>query len=105
MEADRIGLILASEACFDPHAAARVFARMKEDEENYNNNNDNQVDNHRRKTSPPEWMSTHPGYDTRLSLFNIGDGSKCQSIREEMKRARVLAAAMHDGNEGRRRFQ
>ena len=116
MEADRIGLILASEACYDPHAAVRVFARMKEDEENYNNNNKHQGDNHRRKTSPPEWMRTHPGYNTRLSLFekwmpdaldrfNIGDGSKCQSIREEMKRARVLAAAMHDGNEGKRRFQ
>ena len=57
MEADRIGLILASEACYDPHVAARVFARMKEDEKNYNNNNDNQGDNHRRKTSPREWMS------------------------------------------------
>ena len=31
MEADRIGIILASEACYDPRASKRVFSRMKND--------------------------------------------------------------------------
>jgi len=36
MEADRIGMILAGEACYDPRAAGRVFSRMREDEEREN---------------------------------------------------------------------
>ncbi len=98
MEADRIGIILASEACYDPHAAKRVFSRMKEDMDLGS----------RGQVSPPEWLSTHPGYDTRLSLFdqwmpealeryNRDSGNKCRPIREEMKRARRLASEAHNG--------
>ena len=61
MEADRIGIILSSEACYDPRAAKRVFSRMKEDTENGNN---------KHQAPPPEFISTHPGYDTRLTLFD-----------------------------------
>ena len=104
VEADRIGIILASEACYDPRAAKRVFSRMKEDAENGNGGT---------STPPPEFISTHPGYDTRLTFFDqwMGDalsrfnkdgGNKCRAIREEMKRARRMAAQMHDGREGRR---
>ena len=102
MEADRIGIILASEACYDPNAAKRVFSRMKDEMEHGNQG----------QVSPPEWLSTHPGYDTRLSLFdqwmpealekfNRDSGSKCRSIRDEMKRARRLASEAHDSQERR----
>lgn len=102
VEADRIGIVLASEACYDPRAAKHVFGRMKDDAENGNGG----------RTPPPEFISTHPGYDTRLSLFdgwmpdaldrfNRDGGNQCRAIREEMKRARRLAAEMHDGREGR----
>ena len=104
MEADRIGIILSSEACYDPRAAKRVFSRMKEDTENGNN---------KHQAPPPEFISTHPGYDTRLTLFDqwmpdalqryeADGGMKCRMIRDEMKRARKLAAVMHDRKEGRR---
>lgn len=99
MEADHIGIILASEACYDPKAAKRVFSRMKEDSETRD-----------QGQAPPEWISTHPGYDTRLSQFdqwmpdalerfNQDGGIKCGSIREEMKRARRLAAEAHNVKE------
>ena len=53
--------------------------------------------------SPPEFASTHPSYDTRLSKFddwmpdalsrfNADGGYKCRQIRTEMKKARILAA-------------
>eukprot|EP00578_Thalassiosira_sp_NH16_P007840 CAMPEP_0181122386 /NCGR_PEP_ID=MMETSP1071-20121207/25282_1 /TAXON_ID=35127 /ORGANISM="Thalassiosira sp., Strain NH16" /LENGTH=263 /DNA_ID=CAMNT_0023207345 /DNA_START=405 /DNA_END=1196 /DNA_ORIENTATION=- len=103
MEADRIGIILASEACYDPRAAKRVFSRMKQDAESGNGG-----------APPPEFLSTHPGYDTRLTFFDqwMGDalarfnedsGNKCRAIREEMKRARRMAAKDHDRREGRGR--
>lgn len=105
VEADRIGVILASEACYDPRAAKRVFSRMKEDAEDGTNGN---------RAPPPEFISTHPGYDTRLTFFdqwmpdalerfNKDGGNKCRAIRDEMKRARRLAAEMHDGKKGRGR--
>ena len=100
MEADKIGLILSSEACYDPRAAKRVFARMKCDADSGDRNT----------IAPPEFVSTHPGYETRLSnfdawmpaameRFNRDDGQKCFAIRQEMKRARSMAAKMHDGRE------
>ena len=100
IEADEIGFILSSEACFDPRAAKKVFARMKHDADG--------GDVH--AVTPPEFVSTHPGYETRLSKFdewmpaamqrfNRDDGQKCFAIRQEMKRARSLAAAIHDGKE------
>ena len=101
MEADRIGIVLASEACYDPRASKRVFSRMKNDVENEGG-------------QPPEFISTHPGYDTRLTLFdqwmpdalklyNKDNGNKCRAIRDEMKRARKIAALMHDEKERKRR--
>ncbi|KAL9182715.1 hypothetical protein ACHAXT_003994, partial [Thalassiosira profunda] len=105
IEADTLGLILASEACYDPRAAKRVFSRMKEDSEGGGKNG---------QTPPPEFISTHPGYDTRLSMFDSwmpsalerferDGGNQCRAIRGEMKRARKLAAELHDDKEGRRR--
>jgi len=91
-EADQIGLVLASEACYDPKAAKHVFSRMQDDS---------------GQMMPPEFLSTHPSYDTRLTLFEKwmpeaieryerDGGSKCSVIRSEMKRARIVAAQMHD---------
>eukprot|EP00553_Chaetoceros_curvisetus_P012879 CAMPEP_0204636952 /NCGR_PEP_ID=MMETSP0717-20131115/35358_1 /ASSEMBLY_ACC=CAM_ASM_000666 /TAXON_ID=230516 /ORGANISM="Chaetoceros curvisetus" /LENGTH=204 /DNA_ID=CAMNT_0051656195 /DNA_START=93 /DNA_END=710 /DNA_ORIENTATION=- len=98
IEADYIGLHLAADACYDPRAAKRVFARMREDEMSSSDGNAT-----KSSVTPPEFMSTHPSYDTRLSNFddwmpdamtkyNADGGMKCQRIREEMKQARKLAA-------------
>ena len=106
VEADRIGLILASEACYDPRAATRVFSRMKDDVEGGSTTTTSSGDV--VEAPPPEFISTHPGYDTRLKYFdewmpdalkrfNEGDGMKCRDIRMEMKRARRLAAEMAGG--------
>lgn len=91
IEADYIGLQLAAEACYDPKAAKRVFGAMKE--------------GNSTMSTPPEFISTHPSYDTRLSNFdkwlpealdkyNEDGGYKCQRIRNEMKLARKHAAAL-----------
>jgi len=114
VEADRIGIILASEACYDPRAAKRVFSRMKEDGGGGGASEDGRNGSASSSLQPPEFISTHPGYDTRLTLFdmwmpealerfNKDGGNKCRAIRGEMKRARRLAAEMHDGKEERRR--
>ncbi|KAJ5417673.1 uncharacterized protein N7487_001223 [Penicillium crustosum] len=43
-EADNIGLMMMSKACFNPEAAVKLWARMHEQE----------------KQAPPQFMSTHP---------------------------------------------
>ena len=101
IEADNIGIVLASEACYDPRSAKIVFSRMKEEGD-------------KKAVTPPEFISTHPGYDTRLSYFdkwmpdaleryNRDGGNKCRAIREQMKRARKMAASMHNAAEKRSR--
>ncbi|KAK3370208.1 peptidase family M48-domain-containing protein [Podospora didyma] len=52
-EADYIGLMMMAEACYDPHEAARFWARMDE------------VEKMGGKTIP-EWMSTHPANEARI---------------------------------------
>jgi len=90
VEADYIGLHLAADACYDPRAAKRVFNAMKHDHEGQN---------------PPEFISTHPSYSTRISnfdswmhdamaKFNNDGGLKCQTIRRDMKSARQAAAKL-----------
>jgi predicted Zn-dependent protease len=49
-EADRIGMILMAKAGYDPAAALRLWQRMEAQAGG---------------TSPPEFLSTHPGYRTR----------------------------------------
>jgi hypothetical protein len=52
---------------------------------------------------PPEFISTHPNYDTRLSnftkwmpdameIYNADSGLKCKHVREEMSLDRKKAA-------------
>ena len=48
-EADHIGLILMAKAGYDPHAALDLWQRFAKME----------------KQSPPEYLSTHPNYNTR----------------------------------------
>jgi len=49
-EADYIGLLLAADAGYDPHEAVRVWERMQ------------QSGGHQ----PHEFLSTHPGHETRI---------------------------------------
>ena len=95
IEADYIGLHLAADACYNPKSAKRVFAAMK-------------ASTKEGSGQPPEFISTHPSYDTRLTNFddwlpqamekiNADGGYKCQRIRNEMKKARLL----HDFNSKR----
>lgn len=51
-EADRLGLIFMSMAGYDPKAAPAFWERMKANSEG--------------KEQPPEFLSTHPVYDTRI---------------------------------------
>ena len=49
-EADYIGLLLAADAGYDPREAVLVWKRMAESS----------------KSSPPEFLSTHPAHETRI---------------------------------------
>lgn len=91
MEADQIGLQLAADACYDPRAAKRVFAAMKNGDEH-------------GAVAPPEFLSTHPSHDTRignfdkwipqaLTSFEADYGERCREVRQKMTLARKAAAA------------
>lgn len=49
-EADHVGLILMAKAGYDPRVALQVWDRME----------------HKEKGAPPEFLSTHPGSETRI---------------------------------------
>jgi predicted Zn-dependent protease len=51
-EADRIGLIFMALAGYDPHEAPKFWTRMS---------------GTGGGQQPPEWMSTHPSHETRIS--------------------------------------
>lgn len=52
-EADRIGLILMAKAGYDPRVSLQVWERMEKGA------------NTKGQGSPPEFLSTHPGYESR----------------------------------------
>ena len=52
-EADRIGLILMAKAGYDPRVSLEVWERMEKKESG------------KDRGSPPEFLSTHPSYETR----------------------------------------
>jgi predicted Zn-dependent protease len=51
-EADRVGLILMAKAGYDPQVALDVWQRMEKKDKG--------------QQAPPEYLSTHPGYETRV---------------------------------------
>jgi len=53
-EADYIGLLLAADAGYDPHEAVRVWQRMQES----------------GGQQPHEFLSTHPGHETRIKRLS-----------------------------------
>lgn len=98
-EADRIGMHLASRACFDPQAAKNFFEKMKQEEENQ-----------RFRSTPPEFLSTHPAHDSRIKrmqdwlsetnpIYNREDGKACRKMREDIAQARKIAALRHAARE------
>ena len=110
IEADYIGLHLAAEACYDPKAARKVFKAMKDGE---NGMKGGRKGHTHRTLAPPEFISTHPSYDTRISnfdewmpkameIYNADAGYKCQRIRREMKIAREHAARLANQREQQR---
>ena len=87
IEADQIGVYLAAEACYDPRAAKRVFQAMRDGS----------------RGAPPEFISTHPSHDTRISnfdkwmndavaVYDSDGGMRCQQVRDEMAKERYMAA-------------
>eukprot|EP00733_Pompholyxophrys_punicea_P000153 Pompholyxophrys_punicea_v1_NODE_25_length_5265_cov_107.938388.p3 type:complete len:260 gc:universal NODE_25_length_5265_cov_107.938388:2133-2912(+) len=119
MEADEIGIQLATIACYDPSAAKRVFEAMSNDEDDDENDHGGRKRRSSTSTSrPPEFLSTHPTHEHRIANFttwiprvlkkefgNIDDGDddhhrgegkrrleRCKQIRQEMRRAREFAA-------------
>lgn len=54
-EADRIGLILMAKAGYDPRVAVDLWQRMEASEKKDS-----------KGGRPPEFLSTHPGYETRV---------------------------------------
>lgn len=55
-EADRIGLVYMARAGYDPRESINFWKRM--------------ADANKGKTNPPEFLSTHPSYGTRVSNLN-----------------------------------
>jgi predicted Zn-dependent protease len=53
-EADKIGLIFMAIAGYDPHEAPIFWTRMSSI----------------GGSQPPEWLSTHPSHETRISDLN-----------------------------------
>lgn len=102
-EADQIGVHIAAGACYDPRAAVRVFANMKHATEGKG------VGIH-----APEFLSTHPSHDTRISNFDnwLPDamreyesdfGDRCRNVRRNMALARQHAARSAALQEGPRK--
>lgn len=69
-EADYVGLMLAAGACYDPNAAIGLWERMGA----------------LGGQKPPEFMSTHPGSDTRI-----------RQLQEWMPKAEQVRAALCGG--------
>lgn len=53
-EADQVGLMLMAKAGYDPRVSLEVWERMEKKE------------SARERGAPPEFLSTHPGYETRV---------------------------------------
>lgn len=105
IEADHIGLYLASEACYEPNASIRVFSAMKHGSKHATSQPTKKSSSASNTMEPPEFISTHPSYDSRLSnfhkwmpdaleLYNMDDGLKCRHLRHEMSLERKKASQL-----------
>lgn len=97
-EADQIGAHLAAMACYDPRAAARVFANMKEEGSRRSANGTKVT-----TSEPPEFLSTHPSHESRIAnfdqwmpdamqIYQADAGERCRNLRRDMEVARQHAA-------------
>lgn len=109
IEADRIGLQIAAEACYDPRAAKRVFSALRDNE-----NTEGGGGGGSESSSPPEFLSTHPSHETRLQRFDVwiphamerfqaDDGKRCHRVRQQMRMLRQAAAQEATYREQRQR--
>jgi metalloendopeptidase OMA1, mitochondrial len=105
-EADRIGIRLAAEACFDPEALIPVFRRM---EQAGSDGSDMAL-----ALKPPEFLSTHPSDDRRIKqmqkwlpegkkIFHQEEGERCRRMRREIalsNRMMLADSANKGANDG-----
>lgn len=78
-EADRIGLILMAKAGYDPRVALEVWERMEKKEG--------------AKGVPPEFLSTHPGYETRVQQIRTFIPEALSYYRASNERVEILPLA------------
>ncbi|HWP23914.1 MAG TPA: M48 family metallopeptidase [Candidatus Binatia bacterium] len=78
-EADRIGLILMAKAGYDPHAALDLWERMEKKEGG--------------KSAPPEFLSTHPSYETRVQQIRSFLPEALKYYRPSQARLELLPSA------------
>jgi len=91
-EADQIGLHITAQACYDPHAAKRLFLALEEEE--------------KKGVHGPEFLSTHPSHTRRVEKMDswipevlqharqvdANYDERCMLVRERMAQARQQAA-------------
>ena len=72
--------------------------------------NDSSMKSASKGQQPPEFISTHPSHDTRISNFDdwmpsalmkfeSDAGERCRQVRQDMRAARLLAAQGHSQGE------
>ncbi|KAF2859476.1 hypothetical protein K470DRAFT_258815 [Piedraia hortae CBS 480.64] len=66
-EADYIGLMIMAKACYDPHAALRLWQRFEKAEQ---------------RAAPPQFMSTHPSNHNRLEKLKTWMPKAEESLEE-----------------------
>ena len=82
-EADRIGMILMAKAGYDPKVALRVWENMEK------------KDKVKGAGSPPEFLSTHPGYETRTRQLQLWIPEAIKYYRSSMERIESLPKLHH----------
>jgi len=78
-EADHIGLILMAKAGYDPRVAIDLWDRMEKKTGG--------------KGAPPEFLSTHPGYDTRVQQLRSFLPEALSYYRPSIERVELLPSA------------
>ncbi|KAF4553402.1 Mitochondrial metalloendopeptidase OMA1-like protein [Elsinoe fawcettii] len=80
-EADYIGLMMMSEACYDPAAAAKMWERMDQMER-------------KQGGAPPQFLSTHPASRNRME--NIQEWMPKAEMKREQSGCSIVAAYGED---------